>query len=218
MINGLHIKKVANEINKLKNRDARITNHSNVMLKSVKSQSDLNNMIDNYISIHRGNCEESTIYEDVIQYLNRLNSNINNPYLRKNGAINESRFYNYAYIDKSTWSSLKYNLILPKKKTVLKLSIALQLTEEEATVLMKKSNNSFDFDDTQDLVILALLNMEVYDIETVIETLEFYQQNTEPFFDCIYDTPEEQVIKRNEYYVRKEREKKEHLKSLIKSN
>ncbi|MBR1531431.1 MAG: hypothetical protein IJ643_05170 [Eubacterium sp.] len=222
MISKTHLARISNEIDNLKNRKSTIVLHNYIVSQGVdndaKTNSNLNNMIDSYIKDHKGSTKESTIYEDVIEYLNRLNNKTGNLYVRKNGAINESRFYNYAYIDKSTWSSLKYNLILPKKKTILKLAIALHLSEDEAIALMNKANNSFDFDDTQDLVILALLNMKVYNIETVIETLEYYQQNTEPYFDCIYDTPEEQAIKRTEYNERKERKKKEHLASLKKSN
>ena len=163
--------------------------------------------IDAFISANRGTVQTTTLYDEVMIFLERLNRKLEGAFSRKNGAINEAKFYDYAYIDKSTWSSMKNNLIVPKKKTVLKLAIALQLNEDEAMRLMQKINDSFDYDDKQDLVILALLNLKIYDITTVIDTLEFYQMQGQPYFDSIYDSPEEQARKRKEF---EEQRKKQH--------
>lgn len=222
MVNYNQIKAVDEVINTIRNRSV----EKNICLdnlhtyKALSNQAfgqkkNINSEIDNYINKHKGKNNETTIYEDVIMYLERLNKKLDDPFVRKNNSINEARFYDYAYIDKSTWSSMKNGQIVPSKKTIMKLSIGLQLDESEATKLMQKANDKFDYNDIQDLIILALLNLKIYDIVTVIEILEFYQFNGPNFFDCIYDTPEEQTRKRKAHKEKAEKEQKEKLSKLF---
>lgn len=134
---------------------------------------------------------ESTIYEDAIVYIKRLN---NARFLRKNGEVKEAPFYQYAYIDKSTWSELKWNQVVPSKKTLLKLILALKLDKAEAEALMAKGQKAFDPDDFQDQVILAVIGMRngeyEIDIDDIIEILDYYRTNGPRTFDSIYETPE----------------------------
>lgn len=134
---------------------------------------------------------EPTIYEDVIFYIKRMKDP---RYLRKNGGIKEAAFYQYAYIDKSTWSELKWNQVRPSKKTVLKLILALELSENEAEALMAKAHCGFDTTSIQDQVIQALIHLRAQgcalDVDEVIEVLDYYRENGPKPFISIYDTPE----------------------------
>lgn len=130
---------------------------------------------------------ETTLYEDVVACIGRLDDL---RFKRPAGGIKEAAFYSYALIDKSTWSALKWNQIRPSKKTLLKLVIALRLDMEQATALLAKGREAFDKKDFQDRVIMALIDLKCYDINEVIEILDFYRENGPQAFDSIYDTPE----------------------------
>lgn len=129
--------------------------------------------------------KETTLFERIEKYLRRLD---NKNFYKKNGELNEAAFCRYAMIDKSTWSSLRYNLIVPKKKTLLKLVIALKLNEKEAEDLLHRGSNSFDMKDLRDQVILALIDIQCYNIEDVYEVLEEYRNHGTQSFENIYDT------------------------------
>lgn len=128
--------------------------------------------------------KEATLYEKVIEYIRRQS---NPAFFRKNGEIKEAGFYKYACIDKSTWSELRWNLVVPKKKTLLKLVIALQLNEEEATDLMWRGSSSFNPKDLRDQIILALIDIRCYDPDTVYEVLEEYRLHGGQKIENIYD-------------------------------
>lgn len=127
--------------------------------------------------------KEATVYEKVLEYIKRLN---NPAFFRKNGEIKESAFYQYAYIDKSTWSELRWNLVVPKKKTLLKLAIALRLNEQEAVDLMQRGSNSFNPKDLRDQIILALIDIQCYNPNEVYEVLEEYRLHGSQKFENIY--------------------------------
>lgn len=128
--------------------------------------------------------KEATLYEKIMEYIRRQN---NPAFFRKNGEVKESGFYKYAYIDKSTWSELRWNLVVPKKKTLLKLVIALQLNEEEATDLMWRGSSSFNPKDMRDQIILALIDIRCYDPDMVYEVLEEYRLHGGQKIENIYD-------------------------------
>lgn len=107
-------------------------------------------------------------------------------FVKKSGALDEAGFYAYARIDKSTWSSLRWNLRSPSKETLLKLVFALRLTEAEANVLMKRGSNSLNESDPRDRVVLALLDIGCYEIEDVYDVLEEYGTNGVQPFKNIY--------------------------------
>lgn len=127
--------------------------------------------------------KEMSLYDTILHYIKRLN---NPDFFSKLGNIKEAAFYEYALIDKSTWSSIKYNTIIPSKKTLLKLVIALRLNETEAKDLLRKGSNSFDLKDMRDQVILALIDIKCYDITDVYEVLEEYRNKGPKKFDNIY--------------------------------
>lgn len=110
-------------------------------------------------------------------------------FVKKSGLPDEAGFYAYARIDKSTWSSLRWNLRLPSKETLLKLVIALRLNEEEANELMRRGSNSLNESDPRDRVILALLDISCYEIEDVYDVLEEYGTNGAQPFKNIYGVP-----------------------------
>lgn len=128
--------------------------------------------------------QEETLYQVIIRHIRGLN---NPNFYRKNGELKESAFYEYAYIDKSTWSELRYNKIVPKKKTLLRLVIALRLNEENAIDLLRRGSSSFDPKDMRDQIILALIELKCYNPDDVYEVLEEYRLHGPHPFENIYD-------------------------------
>jgi len=154
--------------------------HAPAYPKTEKIDEEIAAVIDQ--RIHVGMDEES-LYELVLRYIRRLN---NDNFYRKNGNLNEAAFYQQALIDKSTWSELRWNQVVPTKKTLLKLVIALHLNEAEATELMHKGSSSFDPKDIRDQIILALIDLRRYDICEVYDVLEEYRLNGPRPFENIY--------------------------------
>ena len=127
--------------------------------------------------------QEKTLYDLVITYIKRLKDD---RFFFKNGNVNASAFYRYACIDKSTWTDLCYGQALMKKKTILKLIVALRLSEEEAIDFMHRASNGFDPKDIRDQIILALIDLKCYEIEDVYDILEEYRKSGHDF-ENIYD-------------------------------
>lgn len=157
---------------------------------AAKVSEGLVKLIDRQLGQNAGT-RPSTIYEDTVFYIKRLGDS---RFLRKNGGVKEAAFYQYAYIDKSTWSGLKRDQITPSKKTVFKIALALKLSEEETGELLGKAHQGFDPEDYQDRLILALIELRKgpyqLDVDGIVEVLEYYQRNGPKPFDSIYDTPE----------------------------
>lgn len=132
----------------------------------------------------------TTVFEEVMAYIPRLGPR----FIKKNGTVNASAFYTYAYVDKSTWSELRHSQVTPSKKTLQKLAIALRLGEAEAAALLAKGHCAFEPDDLQDQVILALLDLQQedpsLDVDAAMEVLEYYRTHGAQPFDSIYDTPD----------------------------
>lgn len=135
---------------------------------------------------------EKSIYDIVITYIKRMNDP---RFLKKNGEVKEAGFYRYAYIDKSTWSDMKWKKIKIKKKTLLKLILALNLNREQAEELLSQGGEKFDFSNFQDKLILAIIEIRkvhTLDVEDIAEIIFEYQDmyhDTQPF-DSIYETAE----------------------------
>lgn len=141
---------------------------------------------------NRPRTRSTTIYEDAVAYIKRLGDE---RFLRKNGSVREAPFYDYAFIDKSTWSEMKADKITPSKKTLFKLVLALQLTEKEAVDLLAKAHTSFDMNRLQDCVVLALVDLQHspdyagrITVDDCAEVLDFYRDNETDPFDSIYDS------------------------------
>ncbi|MCD7824137.1 MAG: hypothetical protein LUG86_09025 [Oscillospiraceae bacterium] len=134
-----------------------------------------------------GEGDDSPLYSLIVIFIRRLH---NDKYMKKNGEVNGAAFCRDAFIDKSTWTSIRYGSIVPKKETLLKLVIALRLSENEANSLMMMGSNSLNPSDPRDLVILALIDIKCYDIYDVYEVLEEYGKNGKRQFENIYDMKE----------------------------
>ncbi|MCI7813053.1 MAG: hypothetical protein SO016_08515 [Lachnospiraceae bacterium] len=124
-----------------------------------------------------------SLYEMICRWIERMR----NPYfVKKNGKLDEAGFYTYAMIDKNTWSNIRWNKTVPKKETLLKLIIALKLNRREADELMNKASNSLTDSDPRDRIIMALIDIQCYEIEEVYEILEEYGKDAEHPFPNIY--------------------------------
>lgn len=148
--------------------------------------------------------QKKTLYETIVDHIHKLN---NPNFYFKSGKLNESAFCEYAHIDKSTWSGIVHNSLTPKKKTLFKLIFALKLNMEDAEDIIKKGRNRFDETDRLDLIVMALIEAECYDIYEVYDVIEEYRiQDSQAKWpidnpikivtENIYDGPEEKKLKR----------------------
>ena len=112
-----------------------------------------------------------------------------------------------SHIDDDTWSTLRNNSVIPRKKTVFKIALALHLSQDEAAELLAKANKRFDDNNNQDLIVMALLGIKDYTMDDVLETFDFYQENLNEFLPNIYDTAKENKKKREKHEQRKEEER-----------
>ena len=108
-------------------------------------------------------------------------------FLKKSGKTDEKKFYDYAQIDKNTWSNIRLKARGITKEGALKLVIALQLSEKEAQELLKKASWSFNKSDYRDRVIIALLHVRCFDPRKAAWLLEEYGKNERHPFRNIYD-------------------------------
>lgn len=132
--------------------------------------------------------EETTLYEDICQYINRINQGASTEkFLKKSGKTDEKKFYDYAQIDKNTWSNIRLKARGITKESALKLVIALQLSEKEAQELLKKASWSYNKSDYRDRVIIALLHVRCFDPRKAAWLLEEYGKNERHPFRNIYD-------------------------------
>lgn len=112
-----------------------------------------------------------SLYSMILGFLERIEGT---QFRRKSGGLNEAAFYKYARIEKNTWSNIRLGNTTPQKETMLKLVIALRLNEQEAVALLAKASYGFNDTDLRDMVILACIDTNCYEIETVYEILEEY--------------------------------------------
>ena len=151
---------------------------SSVILSCVKPS--IHQRID---SINKNSEKELSLYDYIMSFVRRLK----NPcFIKKSGKISEPEFYEYALVDKTTWSNIRNNIGYPSKKSLLKLIFALRLNEEEANLLMKKGSSSLNTLDPRDRVVLALIDLKIYDKESVYDVLEEYGKNGAVKFENIY--------------------------------
>lgn len=143
--------------------------------------------------------EEKTLYEDICFYLERMNQgDPEEKFKKKSGRLDEKRFYDYAQIDKNTWSNMRLNAKGITKESALKLVIALQLSEREAEKLLKKASWSFNRNDYRDRVILALLHIRCFDPYEAAGLLEEYGKKEEHPFRNIYDMERVRALREKE--------------------
>ena len=180
------------EIEENINHDKSLKNASRFDMTKIDSDiiDEINTHIDQAVVFDLS--EKFTLYDDIIAYIKRLGVK---DYLRRNGEVKEATFYQRAYIDKSTWSDIKWDKINPSKKTILKLIIALELNEKESEEMLRKCKERFEYDNIQDQIILAIIKIRTkrkLEIEEVKDILFEYQEMYKEInpFDCIYETPE----------------------------
>lgn len=129
--------------------------------------------------------KESSLYEDICSYISRIR--FPNTFIKKSGKLDEKKFYDYAYLNKNTWSNIRLNTKGISKDSALKLVIALQLTVEEAEKLIKKASLSMNCNEYPDRIVIALLNIRCYDPRAAAYLIEECRQITKPSFKNIYD-------------------------------
>ena len=143
--------------------------------------------------LKRDAIHQSTLYEDITIFIKKLNDSrfIRYDKTTMKETIRDSRFYNYACIDDSTWNEIKKNKITPSKKTLLKLIIALKLNHQEAEEILQKCGKKLDPNDIQDQIISAILDLwdtyalDVRDVEDILFDYQAIYKDTKPF-ECIY--------------------------------
>ena len=139
-----------------------------------------------------------SIYDKVIDYIKKMNDPRFIKRIEGDIIVKEAPFYQYAHIDKSTWSDMKWKNIKIKKKTIFKLILALNLNQEQAEDLLSMIGETFDFSDKQEIIILAIINLPKtlsLNVEDIKDILYYYQEMydnaNKTSFDSIYDMAED---------------------------
>ena len=128
---------------------------------------------------------EKSLYEDICQYIQKIEEP--NIFVKKSKKLDEKKFYEYADIDKNTWSNIRLNAKGISRESGFKLAIALQLSEKEAETLLEKASIAFDKREYLDKIVLALLRIECYEPMAAAELLEEYGKNELHPFKNIYN-------------------------------
>ena len=140
-------------------------------------------IIESIDSYNKKSENEQSLYEYIMSFVSRMKEP---SFVKKSGKISEPEFYEYALVDKMTWSNIRNNVGYPSKKSLLRLIFALKLNEDEAILLMQKGSSSLNILDPRDRVVLALIDLRIYDKETVYDVLEEYGKNGAKKFENIY--------------------------------
>ncbi len=90
------------------------------------------------------------------------------------GFDSDPHFYKTARIEKNTFSNFKKKAYKPKKETVYKCIMALQLNFKDAKELMEKAGHAITTIDNTDIILSACIKRGVYDAESIYEILEFF--------------------------------------------
>ncbi len=147
-----------------------------------KLDADLQASIESVIQNRIDRSEEISLYSFLCEKLRERH------FVKKSGLLDEAGFYNYARISSNTWSNIRLGNGVPSKETLLKLIIALRLSEAEAGKLMELGHNALRFSDPRDRIILALIDIRCYDIYTVYDVLEEYGKHGAHPFSNIYSS------------------------------
>lgn len=128
---------------------------------------------------------ETSLYEDICRYIQRIEKP--DTFVKKSLKLDEKKFYEYADIDKNTWSNIRLNAKGISRESGFKLAIALQLSEKEAEALLEKASIAFDKREYLDKIVLALLRIECYEPKAAAELLEEYGRDEAHPFKNIYN-------------------------------
>jgi hypothetical protein len=129
--------------------------------KIIEGYAELQNAIDNRINSRK----TIDFVEDKL---------IKTGYIKKNGKPDFAKFYKYACINPDVWSTFSSGTHVPSKETLLKIIIGLRLDETEAKEFLMLAGSSFNPSDYRDVVILACMDCDYYEIEDVYDILEKY--------------------------------------------
>ena len=112
--------------------------------------------INNYI---KDNIEEETFQTKLFNHIDSKK-------------LKDSDVYNKVSIDRRLFSKIRSNKDYhPSKETIILLSIALELTEEELVDLLTSASYSLPMNTTYDLIIRFCFKEKIYDINQINEFL-----------------------------------------------
>jgi len=93
--------------------------------------------------------------------------------------LKDSEVYNKAGIDRKHFSKIRSNRnYRPRKKTILSLAIALELTRDDIENLLESAGYSLSNSDTGDLIIQFCLEKNIYNINWINQALDLYGQKS----------------------------------------
>lgn len=92
--------------------------------------------------------------------------------------VSDPLIYKKAGIDRKHFSKIRsIPNYLPKKNTIIALSLALELDNIEVTELLSSAGYTLSDSDLNDLVIKFFLEKNIYDIDLVNEALNYFNLN-----------------------------------------
>ncbi len=95
-------------------------------------------------------------------------------FFKSSGEINASKFRALAQMDQSSWESIRDNTPHLLESTIFRICFALELSTDEAERLMRASGRAYTPFFSLHVVVFSLLDMKIYDYETVYIMLDFF--------------------------------------------
>lgn len=169
----------------------KIENQLNIInrkLKSGKTAFSMQGEITDKMKSFSKNYEkgfEDHLYNYIKQYMLTHNDK---RFIRSNGEINISKFCDYVPMEYKTWyDKIKNNNgTPPTDKTMLRIVFALKMNLSDADEFLRMAGiHLTPLNDKYNLVI-ALLELGIYDREIIIEAFDFFGPKGHPPFGNIY--------------------------------
>lgn len=144
--------------------------------------------IDNYKDNYKKGKNDSPangIYEYIINYIISHNDT---RFLKKNGKVNESAFYEFVPMQKESWyKDIKNNTGKPPgEKIMLRLVFALKLSTQEARDFLRLGGCYLTPENNKYCLVLSLLDTKTYNYYDVYEAFEYFGKRLVPHFENIY--------------------------------
>lgn len=124
-------------------------------------------------------CLESVGSRSLDDLVNHTNDTFSQMLLRliDDRGLKDSEVYKKARIDRRHFSKIRNDVhYVPNKKTVEAFTIALGLSVNEADELMNSAGYAFSKSSKQDIIISYFLENKIYDMFTINEVLDKYNQ------------------------------------------
>ncbi len=112
--------------------------------------------INDYIKIHQSNKKKKISF---VEYLYSL--------MDERKIIKSSDLYNKAFVSKQTFSNIISNNVNPSLNTCIKLALALQLSNDECKLLLKKAGYTLASQSTFNLIIRYCFENKIYELVEV---------------------------------------------------